>query len=163
MSTPADKPPSFVTAANAPLRSIKSIYPEPFARRVQGREKRPLGSLFGLKHFGVNLTRLKPGAMTALRHAHTVQDEFVYVLHGHPTLITDDGEFLLSPGDCAGFKGGTGNAHHLLNRSDSDVELLEMGDRGAGDSATYPDDDLVLQTDDKGHYKFLHKDGKPYG
>ena len=126
-----------------------------------GREKKPLGDLFSLSNFGVNLTRLAPGALSALRHAHSMQDEFIYVLEGKPTLVTDDGETELHPGMCAGFKADTGNAHHLINRSNADVVYLEVGDRAAGDLATYPDDDLqaVLVN---GNWQFSHKDGKSY-
>ncbi len=101
--------PVAVVATQVAPRSKPSIYPEPFASRMKGREKRSLGDLFGLSNFGVNLTRLLPGAGSALRHAHTKQDEFIYILHGNPVLITDEGESQLSPGMCAGFKGGTGN------------------------------------------------------
>src|SRR5262245_19899532 len=104
--------PVSIRALEAPPRARPSTYPELFARLLAGREKRPLGDLFGLTNFGVNLTRLPSGAMSALRHAHTRQDEFVYVLEGRPTLITDAGETLLDPGMCAGFKAGTGDAHH---------------------------------------------------
>src|SRR5690606_21263948 len=102
----------------APPRTRKSIYPEPFASRMEGRTKQPLGDLFGLANFGVNLTRLEPGGMSALRHAHNKQDEFIYVLEGCPTLITDRGETALAPGMCAGFQAGTGDAHHVVNRTD---------------------------------------------
>ena len=117
--------------------------------------------LFGLKNFGVNLTRLAPGAVSALRHAHSRQDEFVYVLQGHPTLHTDAGAVQLAPGMCAGFRAGSGNAHHLLNRTAEDVTYLEVGDRTPGDEGSYPDDDLqaVLA---EGRWRFIHKDGTPY-
>ena len=127
----------------------------------KGREKRALGDLFGLSNFGVNLTRLLPGATSALRHAHTRQDEFVYILQGNPVLVTDAGETQLSPGMCAGFKASTGNAHHLLNRSSEEVIYLEVGDRNAEDSVVYPDDDLQALLVD-GKWKFAHKDGSPY-
>ena len=130
-----------ITAATAPPRTRASNYPEPFASRMAGREKRPLGDLFGLGDFGVNLTRLAPGAVSALRHAHATQDEFVYILEGHPTLLTDAGETPLAPGMCAGFPSGTGDGHHLVNGSDGDVVFLEVGSRAPGDSASYPDDD----------------------
>jgi uncharacterized cupin superfamily protein len=150
-------------AAEAALRARKSIYPEEFAARIGERIKRPLGDLFGLTVFGVNLTTLKPGAMSALRHAHAKQDEFVYILEGHPTLVTDEGETQLKPGMCAGFKAGTGNGHHLLNRGQHDVVYLEIGDRTPGDSAEYPDDDLrVLKSEDGRRRTFVHKDGSPY-
>src|SRR5215831_20820487 len=134
--------PVAVVASEANERARKSIYPEIFASRVGGRIKRPLGDLFGLTIYGVNLTTLKSGAMSALRHAHTKQDEFVYILEGSPVLVTDEGETLLKPGMCAGFKAGTGNGHHLINRGSVDVVYLEVGDRTAGDAADYPDDDL---------------------
>ena len=155
-----DIPTALVAAQVAP-RAKPSVYPEPFASRMAGREKRVLGDLFGLSNFGVNLTRLLPGAGSALRHAHTRQDEFIYILQGHPVLITDAGESQLSPGMCAGFKAGTGNAHHLLNRSGEEVIYLEVGDRSAGDSAIYPDDDLQAALVE-GKWKFAHKDGSPY-
>jgi uncharacterized cupin superfamily protein len=153
--------PTAAVAAEVPPRLAKTIYPEPLAARVAGREKRVLGDLFGLKNFGVNLTRLAPGAMSALRHAHTKQDEFVYILQGEPTLHTDQGATQLVPGMCAGFRAGTGNAHHLVNETDSDVLYLEIGDRTAGDSATWPDDDLIL-VEIEGKRKLAHRDGTPY-
>src|SRR5712692_3173884 len=115
-----------IKALDAPPRTKQSNYPEPFASRMAGREKRPLGDLFGLANFGVNLTRLAPGAVSALRHAHSRQDEFIYVVEGKPTLLTDAGETVLRPGMCEGFKAGSGNAHHLINRTDADVILLEV-------------------------------------
>ena len=151
-----------IKALDAPLRAKASGYPEKFIARVAGREKRPLGDLFDLTNFGVNLTRLAPGAMSALRHAHTKQDEFVYVLEGHPTLRTDEGGTRLAPGMCAGFKAGNGNAHHLVNETQQDVVYLEIGDRMAGDSASYPDDDLEMVFVASGERTIRHKDGTPY-
>ena len=148
-------------ASDVPARPKKTIYPDLFAARVAGREKRALGDAFGLQNFGVNLTRLAPGAESALRHAHEKQDEFVYVLEGTPTLITDAGEQELKPGMCAGFRAGTGDAHHLVNRSPSDVLYLEIGDRTPGDSVAYPDDDLKLVSVD-GTWRVSRKDGSPY-
>ena len=129
---------------------------------MAGREKRPLGDLFGLTNFGVNLTRLYPGAQSALRHAHSRQDEWLYVLEGKPTLVTNNGETELSPGMCMGFKAGTGDAHHLHNRSESDVVYLEVGDRTPGDEGTYPDDDIEAHLGPDGRWQFTHKDGTPY-
>jgi uncharacterized cupin superfamily protein len=155
------KVPVAIVASNAPVRAKATSYPEPFASRVAGREKRPLGDVFGLTNFGVNLTRLAPNAVSSIRHAHARQDEFVYILEGHPTLHTDEGRTRLAPGMCAGFKAGTGNAHHLLNETSEDVVYLEVGDRTPGDAGTYPDDDLqVVRVDGKWHY--AHKDGTPY-
>ena len=153
--------PVAVTAADVPVRSKPSVYPEPFKSQMAGRLKRPLGDLFGLCNFGVNLTRLAPRAVSALRHAHTRQDEFIYILEGCPTLHTDAGATRLGPGMCAGFKAGTGNAHRLMNDTPDDVVYLEIGDRSAGDAANYPDDDLQAVLVD-GQWTFAHRDGTPY-
>lgn len=153
--------PVAVTAADVPARSRPSVYPEPFASRMAGRAKRQLGDLFGLTNFGVNLTRLAPNAVSALRHAHTKQDEFVYILQGRPTLHTDEGRTQLSPGMCAGFRAGTGNGHRLINETTEEVVYLEVGDRTPGDEGSYPDDDLKALLVE-GKWKFVHKDGKPY-
>lgn len=153
--------PVAIVAADAPPRAKPSIYPEPFASRMAGRVKHPLGEIFGLSNFGVNLVRLSPGAGSALRHAHSRQDEFVYILQGHAVLITDAGETQFSAGMCAGFKSGTGNAHQLLNRTSEEVIYLEVGDRSAGDTVVYPDDDLqATLVEDK--WQFAHKNGLPY-
>jgi uncharacterized cupin superfamily protein len=159
----SNKPNSLVAVVGAetPPRTKPSIYPEPFASRMAGRVKRPLGDLFGLTNFGVNLVRLMPGAGSALRHAHSRQDEFVYIVQGQAVLITDAGETQLSAGMCTGFKSGTGNAHQLLNRSSEEVIYLEVGDRSAGDTVVYPDDDLKGALVE-GKWQFAHKDGTPY-
>lgn len=128
---------------------------------MAGRLKHPLGDLFGLTNFGVNLTRLAPNAVSALRHAHTKQDEFVYILQGHPTLHTDAGRARLSPGMCAGFKADTGNGHCLINETAEDVVYLEVGDRTPGDEGSYPDDDLKAMLAG-GKWSFVHKNGLPY-
>ena len=154
--------PVAVTAVDVPARSKPSVYPEPFASRMAGRAKRQLGDLFGLTNFGVNLTRLAPNAVSALRHAHTKQDEFVYILQGRPTLHTDEGRTQLSPGMCAGFKAGTGNGHRLINETTEEVVYLEVGDRTPGDEGSYPDDDLKALLVE-GKWKFVHRDGTPYG
>ena len=148
-------------ATEAPPRPFRTNYPEPFASRMAGRDKRPLGDLFGLTNFGVNITRLAPGGASALRHAHTKQDEFVYILEGRPTLVTDASRTALHPGMCAGFKAGSGDAHCLINETGADVVYLEIGDRTAGDAVTYPDDDLAVVTVD-GKRQVAHKDGAPY-
>jgi uncharacterized cupin superfamily protein len=161
IAMPESNTPAAIVAAQAPPRAKPSNYPAPFAARMAGREKRPLADLFGLSNFGVNLTRLAPGASSALRHAHSRQDEFIYILQGQPVLRTDSGETQLAPGMCTGFKAGTGNGHHLLNRTGEDVIYLEVGDRSAGDSVAYPDDDIQAVVVD-GQWQFAHKDGKPY-
>ncbi len=153
--------PVAILASEAPARIKPSNYPEPFASRMTGREKRPLGDLFGLMNFGVNLTRLAPNAVSALRHAHSKQDEFIYILQGNAVLRTDEGLTPLSPGMCAGFKAGTGNGHCLINESAEEVVYLEVGDRTPGDEGSYPDEDLkALMVD--GKWQFVHKDGAPY-
>jgi uncharacterized cupin superfamily protein len=160
MSDDAKRPVSLL-AADAPARGFRTNYPEPFASRMAGRDKRPLGDLFGLTNFGVNITRLAPGGSSALRHAHTKQDEFVYILEGRPTLLTNAGRVGLKPGMCAGFKAGTGDAHCLVNETAEEVVYLEIGDRTAGDAVDYPDDDLAVVTID-GRRRAAHKDGTPY-
>ncbi|MFZ0603727.1 MAG: cupin domain-containing protein [Roseiarcus sp.] len=160
MSDEANRPVALL-AADAPARALRTNYPEPFASRMAGRDNRPLGDLFGLTNFGVNITRLAPGGASALRHAHTKQDELVYILEGRPTLVTNAGRTALEPGMCAGFKAGNGDAHHLVNETDEDVVYLEIGDRTAGDAVDYPDDDLAVVTID-GQRRAAHKDGTPY-
>ena len=156
-----NKPPVAVVAAQAAPRGKPTNYPAPFATRMAGREKRPLGDVFGLRAFGVNLTRLAPGAASSLRHTHSRQDEFVYVLQGTPTLQTNAGDTLLSPGMCAGFRAGSLDSHMLVNRTTEDVVFLEVGDRSPGDFVAYPDDDLQAALLGGG-WHFQHKDGTPY-
>jgi uncharacterized cupin superfamily protein len=114
-----------------------------------------------LQNFGVNLVRLAPGSCSALRHWHTRQDELIYVLEGEVTLIANSGEQVLKPGLAAGFPAGDADGHHLVNRSNSDVVYLEIGDRTDGDSANYPDDDLIAKASDNG-WIFTHKNGEIY-
>src|SRR6476646_5732977 len=150
-----------IVAEEAPPKVKQTNYPEPFASRMAGRRKHPLGDLFGLTNFGVNLTRLAPNGVSSLRHAHTKQDEFIYVLKGRPTLHTKVGRTQLAPGMCAGFKAGTGDAHRLINETDEEVTYLEVGDRSPGDEGSYPDDDIkAVMAGDK--WKFMRKDGTPY-
>ncbi|MDV3000374.1 MAG: hypothetical protein N5P05_001980 [Chroococcopsis gigantea SAG 12.99] len=140
----------------------KTIYPEPYATLVQGRLKRKLGEFFGLTNFGVNLTHLSPGAISALAHSHSKQDEFIFVLEGTATLVLGQDELTLNPGDCYGFKAGTGIAHQLVNRSGDDVTYLEIGDRSEGDEVEYPNDDLKATQSSNGEWTLTHKDGRSY-
>lgn len=149
-----------VIAVDVAPRARASNYPPVFAAKVAGRVKRALGDTFGIAGFGVNLTTLAPGAQSALLHRHTVQEEFVFVLSGFPTLRTDTGEFALAPGMCVGFRLG-GPAHHLLNRTDNEVQYLEIGDRSENDRGEYPEDDLVAERAD-GSWLFCHRDGTPW-
>lgn len=153
--------PVAVHAADMEVRKKPSNYPAPFFDRMSGREKRVLGDVFGLTNFGVNLTTLHPGGESALLHRHSKQDEFIYILKGHPVLVTDTGEVALQPGMCAGFP-AAGIAHQLVNRGDENVEYLEIGDRTANDAVSYPDDDLIGQRSADGQWIFTHKDGRPY-
>ncbi len=136
-------------------------YPEPLNRAVEGRIRKRLGNAVGLDQFGVNLTTLKPGAASALRHWHEQEDELIYILAGEVVLVEDDGETPLKPGDAAGFKANTPNGHHLVNRSNQDAIYLEIGTRSKHECAQYPDVDLIMVRDDKGA-RFTHKNGEPY-
>lgn len=136
-------------------------YPAEFAKGFEGRIKRALGNAGGLTQFGVNLTTLDPGAMSAQRHWHEAEDEFVYVLDGELTLITDDGEEVLSAGMAAAFPAGERNGHHLINRSGSPATYLEVGTRAQDDDGDYPDIDLRFEKR-AGKVRFLHKSGEPY-
>lgn len=151
-----------ISAKMIPALMGQTIYPKPYASQVQGRLKRKLGQFFGLTHFGVNLTHLSPGTMSALFHAHSQQDEFIFILEGTPTLILGEDEFRLNPGDCCGFKAGSGVAHHLVNRSEEMVTYLEVGDRPEGDEVTYPNDDLKATQLADGAWMLTHKNGRPY-
>lgn len=149
-----------IAAMDVPVAKRASNYPGPFAGRMAKREKKRLGEHFGLANFGVNLTRLAPGGESALMHAHSKQDELVYVVEGEPTLVTESGETRLSPGMCVGFPAG-GEAHHLVNNTEADVFYLEIGDRTEGDDARYPNDDIRGTLAD-GAWRFARKDGTPY-
>jgi len=150
-----------IVALDAGPRTKPSNCPEPFRSMMAGRVKRPLGDLFGLENFGVNITVVPTGAVSALRHSHSKQDEFIYVVSGTLILHTDEGETELTAGMCAGFKAGTGNGHRLLNRAETEAVYLEVGDRTPGDAVAYPDEDLVARRDEGG-WVFAHKDGTPY-
>jgi uncharacterized cupin superfamily protein len=136
-------------------------YPPPLDKIVEGRIHKRLGNAVGLDQFGVNLTTLKPGAASALRHWHEKEDEFVFVLEGEVVLIEDEGETVLKPGDAAGFKANTPNGHHLVNRSGRDVVYLEIGTRSTYEKASYPDVDLVAIRDDAG-MRYTRKNGEPH-
>jgi len=151
-----------IAARNISPTSMRSLYPDPFASMMEGRIKRKLGDYFSLTNFGVNLTELAPGAMSALKHHHREQDEFVYVLSGTPTLVFGEETHLMQPGDCFGFKKGQGVGHQLVNESGQKVTYLEIGDRSPGDRVEYPDDDLCAKSEQDGSWSFLHKDGAPY-
>ena len=139
---------------------IGTGYPAPFAASCAGRVKRALGNAVGLKSFGVNLTELPPGTWSSQRHWHTKQDEFIYVLEGEITLVTDAGEFALKPGMSAGFPAGKPDGHQLINRTNRPAVYLEIGDRPAGDATVYPDVDLLARHEQK--TTFTRRSGEPY-
>lgn len=139
-----------------------SGYPEPYRSRVLPREKRPLGRALGLRQFGVNLTTLPPGKESSMRHWHTHEEEFVYVLEGELVLVTGAGEQRLCAGCCAGFPAGSGDGHQLVNRSDRPAVYLEVGtNHGTQDQVSYPDVDLHYDAGAAGG-RFTRKDGTPY-
>jgi len=138
-----------------------SRYPEPFRSRVATRRKQRLGDALGLKNYGVNLTTIPPGAVSALRHWHSHEHEFIYMVSGELTLVTNDGEQRLTPGMCAGFPAAKADGHCLANRTQRDAVYLEVGDRRPEDAVTYPDDDIAGQATPQGR-RFTHKDGTSY-
>ncbi len=142
-----------------------SGYPEPFRSRVVPREKRGLGDALGLTKIGINLTTLPPGKESSMRHHHTLEDEFVFILEGEVVLRTDQGEQLLTAGTCAGFPAGSGDGHQLVNRSDRPARYLELGNRDPNDVAVYTDVDLAyskLGRDGRPAPTYSRKDGTPY-
>jgi uncharacterized cupin superfamily protein len=148
-----------IEVAKIPAQPIAS-YPKEFAPVISGREKQRLGDAVGLTQFGVNITRIKPHAASALRHAHENEDEFVYVLEGELILHENDGETLLKPGDAAAFKAGSGIAHCLINRGDRDAVYFEVGTRAKSERVHYPDVDFVMERDESGR-RFFRKSGEP--
>ena len=152
--------PIAINAADATPRGLPSGFPADLAARMTARTKRPLGDPFGLTVFGVNLTRLEPGAWSMPHHQHKRQDEFIYVLEGTPVLVTDAWETQLSPGMCAGFP-ADGSPHHLENRGTGDALILEVGDRGTGEEVLFPNDDVRATMEPNGGWRFTRKDGSP--
>jgi uncharacterized cupin superfamily protein len=140
---------------------VGGTYPPPFHAPCRTRERRRLGDAAGLTKFGVNLLRLPPGAWSSQRHWHVVNDEFVYVIAGEVTLVTDAGEETLRAGDAAGFKANDGDGHCLQNRGTADALVLEIGTRVPGDSAHYSDIDMVAPAGGK-PARYTRRDGTPY-
>jgi uncharacterized cupin superfamily protein len=151
-----------IDVASIPAR-IGSKYPAPFDEPCRARQNQLLGNAVGLTQFGVNLTRLPPGVWSSQRHWHEREDEFVYVLAGEVWLVSDAGEELLQRGECAGFKAGVRDGHHLQNRSAEDALVLTVGTRDDQDSGEYPDIDMVFKA---GRYSgkggYARKNGTPY-
>ncbi|WP_420548901.1 cupin domain-containing protein [Curvivirga sp.] len=141
-----------------------SGYPAPYDEICRDRQKAKIGDIFGLNQFGVNQTILPPGQASSQRHWHTDEDELIYIIAGTATLITDHGETTLTAGDYAGFKAGNPDGHQLINKSDDNVIVLEIGGRSQADEGHYPDIDLLI---DEPRYegklaRFKHKDGSYY-
>lgn len=138
-----------------------SLYPAPFDEPVAGRVKRALGNALGLNQFGVNLVTLAPGAWSSQRHWHENEDEFVYILEGTTTLVTNDGESTLETGMAAGLPAGLPDGHHLVNSSGAPVVYLEVGTRAPEETAHYSDSDMRARRDGSGGFAFTRKDGTP--
>jgi uncharacterized cupin superfamily protein len=152
-----------IDPARVPVKT-GSIYPEPYAAMMQGRSSLRLGEAGGLTQFGVNLVMLEPGAMSSLRHWHHNEDEFVWVVEGECTLVQDEGETVMRPGDSAAFPAGNTNGHHFLNRTDKVAKFLVVGAKAPRETAVYSDVDLMvhLSPGEKGKAEFTYKDGTPW-
>ncbi len=151
-----------IDIAKVPVDTL-SLYPDPFWKETVGRERQRIGNAAGLTQFGVNLTRLKPGAWSSQRHWHRNEDEFIYIVAGEVVLCEDNGETVLKPGDCAGFKAGSGNGHCLINRTQRDALYLEVGTRAKTEHAIYSDIDMQVERDETGAVVYSRKsDGEPY-
>ncbi len=148
-----------IDIAKIPAQQIAS-YPKEFAQVISGREKQRIGDAMGLTQFGVNITRIKAGSASALRHWHEQEDEFIYMLDGELVLQESDGETVLRPGDAAGFKAGSDAAHCLMNRTDRDALYLEVGTRAKSERVHYPDVDFMMERDGTGR-RYFRKSGEP--
>jgi uncharacterized cupin superfamily protein len=148
-----------IDIAKIPAHEIAS-YPKEFAAVIAGREKQKIGDSVGLTQFGVNITRIKAGAASALRHWHEQEDEFIYMLEGELVLKENDGETVLKPGDGAGFKAGSGIAHCLINRTTRDAVYLEVGTRAKNERVHYPDVDFMMERDETSR-RYFRKSGEP--
>jgi uncharacterized cupin superfamily protein len=134
-----------------------SGYPAPFNEPCEGQQCQRLARAQGLTAFGVNLTVIPPGGWSSQRHWHSHEDEFVWVVEGELTLVTNSGEELLRPGDCAAFKAGDADGHHLVNQSDRPAKVLEVGNSDPRDRCVYSDIDMLAGADG-----YTHRDGTPY-
>ena len=149
-----------IDMSKAPLRT-GSIYPEPYASMMKGRSSLRLGEAGALTQYGVNLVMLEPGALSSLRHWHQNEDEFVMVTEGECTLIDDQGEHIMRPGDCAAFPANNGNGHHFVNRTENVAKFLVIGTKAPREVATYSDVDLRVEIEG-GRAQFTYKDGSAW-
>ncbi|HEV2363548.1 MAG TPA: cupin domain-containing protein [Caulobacteraceae bacterium] len=148
-----------IDVAATPEKSGSS-YPAPLDAPCAATSWKVLARSHGLTHFGVNLSRLPPGAWSSQRHWHSHEDEFIWVVEGELVLITDAGEETMRAGDCAAFKAGDPDGHHFVNRSNRDALILEIGNADAErDVCDYPDIDMVAGPGELG---YRHRDGRPY-
>jgi uncharacterized cupin superfamily protein len=154
------KMPSVVSVTDLPVRTGSS-YPPVYAKVVTGRSSAALGSPFDLTQFGVNIVTLDPGAWSSQRHWHETEDEFVYALTGEMVLIDDHGRHVLRPGQCAGFKAGNGNGHHIVNESDKPASFLVVGTKAQVDQVTYSDIDMKAEKNN-GPWSFTKRDGSAF-
>jgi uncharacterized cupin superfamily protein len=136
-----------------------SLYPAPFHEKMEGRIRQALGDAGGLTQFGVNLMTLAPGNWSSQRHWHSDEDEFIWILEGEVTLVTDKARTVLRAGDCAAFPKGVPDGHHLVNESGAPATVLEAGTRSMTDTCTYSDIDMVVSNEDD---TYRHRDGTPY-
>jgi uncharacterized cupin superfamily protein len=148
-----------IDIGRVPAQQIAS-YPKEFAQVISGREKQRIGDAVGLTQFGVNITRIRAGSASALRHWHEQEDEFIYMLEGELVLCENDGETVLKAGDAAGFKAGSRVAHCLVNRTERDAIYLEVGTRADGERVHYPDVDFMMERDETGR-RYFRKSGEP--
>ncbi|MCW5732006.1 MAG: cupin domain-containing protein [Alphaproteobacteria bacterium] len=155
------KPVNVLTHSDVP-ESRQTGYPQPFAGDVAGRINRFLGEACGLTQFGVTLTRLEPGAWSSQRHWHENEDEFVYVLEGSPSLVTDEGERVLAPGQFCAFPAGQANGHHLVNRTDRPALFLAIGTCADRETVHYSDIDMVYRQEAPGSQGYYRRDGSRY-
>ncbi len=160
MAKPGEKTKRWLDPASVKA-GVSSVYPATFTGPLAGREKRALGDPLGLTQYGVNLVTLAPGSWSSQRHFHAIEDEFIYVLEGDVTLVTDAGETVLRPGMAAGFPAGEADGHHLMNRGAKPARYLEVGTRSATEDIYYSDIDMIGRKRD-GVFAFTHKNGEPY-
>ncbi len=148
-------------AAASAQTSNATNYPPEYAGPMSKRHKAKLGDLFGLQNFGVNMTTMEPGGVSALKHTHARQDEFIFIVSGSVTLHVGDEDYAMTAGDCVGFPAG-GAAHQLENQGTEPVVFLEVGDRTEGDRVEYADVDMIAKMVAPGRWQFIHKNGEPY-
>lgn len=153
---------TYVFKASDIEESTGSAYPDAYQHITKDRFVRRLTDHARLTNYAVNIVRLEPTGQSSCRHAHSKQDEFVYMLDGELVLNTDSGRQIVKAGDCIGFPAGTGDAHHLVNETDRDASFLVIGDRSRDDTVEYPDDDMAAALDADGKLVVTHKDGTPY-